>query len=275
MKRCFFVLSLVTILTLFSHNVSNAQSQEMTQKDLNKETIQAVLWMHTAAEYRALCYQAYNIGRLELDNALLNTDEHHKPFAIVTDCDNTILCDIPAQVYYIENGEPFNPTSWLKFVNEAKFKPLPGALEFFNYAASKGVEIFYVVNRIENTELEGTMRNLRSCGFPMVDKEHILLKTNTSNKQYRYDKITQDFDVLIYFGDNLGDMPIDTYQKPFHVRNERTKENKSLWGSKYIMLPNPVYGNWESALAENYHSLSPSQKSELKKSILRQEAFYD
>ena len=34
--------------------------QSYTQQDLNDEMIMAVAWMQNSAEYRELCYQAYN-----------------------------------------------------------------------------------------------------------------------------------------------------------------------------------------------------------------------
>ena len=47
----------------------------------------AALFQQQAAEYDALCYQAYNIARLRLDETL--TKPSDKPLAIVSDIDET------------------------------------------------------------------------------------------------------------------------------------------------------------------------------------------
>ncbi|MES1214598.1 MAG: 5'-nucleotidase, lipoprotein e(P4) family, partial [Bacteroidota bacterium] len=43
------------------------------------------VWQQKASEYKALCYQAYNIARLRIDMIL--QQQHSKPIAIVTDID--------------------------------------------------------------------------------------------------------------------------------------------------------------------------------------------
>ena len=72
-----------------------------TQKNLNKATLQSdnlvpdgklfnAVFQQQAAEYRALCFQAYNIATLRLNEILKDTSST-MPKAIVTDIDETIL----------------------------------------------------------------------------------------------------------------------------------------------------------------------------------------
>src|SRR5579885_766874 len=49
----------------------------------------AALYQQYASEYRALCYQAYNIARLRLDQQLQQSGT--KPKAIISDIDETLL----------------------------------------------------------------------------------------------------------------------------------------------------------------------------------------
>jgi predicted secreted acid phosphatase len=49
-----------------------------------------VLWQQTAAEYRALCYQAFNIAALRL-NEISKKKLRKQKLAIITDLDETIL----------------------------------------------------------------------------------------------------------------------------------------------------------------------------------------
>src|SRR5258706_10018286 len=50
----------------------------------------AVLWQQTAAEYRALCYQAYNLAALRISQ-IPKKDYRKNKLAIITDLDETIL----------------------------------------------------------------------------------------------------------------------------------------------------------------------------------------
>ena len=49
----------------------------------------AAFFQQQAAEYDALCYQAFNVARLRLDEALSHPSD--KPIAIVSDIDETFM----------------------------------------------------------------------------------------------------------------------------------------------------------------------------------------
>ena len=49
----------------------------------------SMYWQKNAAEYHALCIQAYNLAKMKVDQALVTTSE--KPLAIIADIDETVL----------------------------------------------------------------------------------------------------------------------------------------------------------------------------------------
>ena len=59
-----------------------------------------------------------------------------------------------------KQGISYSQKAWEEWTVLGEAKPLTGALEFFKYADSKGVAIFYVTNRLEK-EREGTAKNLK------------------------------------------------------------------------------------------------------------------
>src|SRR6187402_1774139 len=59
----------------------------------NNGKVWALLYQQRAAEYKALCFQAYNLAKVRLDAAL--KQRHKKPLAVVTDIDETILDNSP------------------------------------------------------------------------------------------------------------------------------------------------------------------------------------
>lgn len=265
-----FLKSVALGLTLmFSNNFCAAETaQELNanaenyyaQEKIYNENVMSLAWIKTAAEYRALCYQAYNAVKMQVDNAVKNHKRNSKPLAIVLDVDETILFNTPHHSGYVGTGKTFNRQSWIDWCNAAIAEAMPGAVDCLQYVDSKGVEIFYVSNRKADTELEGTIKNFEKLGLPQADKNHMLFKTDTSYKQPRFDAVTKNYDVILYMGDNAGDFPLDTYDKLAAERNNIIDKNQNNFGTKLIVFPNPAYGAWENALAKDYVKLTPQQK---------------
>ena len=134
------------------------------------------------------------------------------------------------------------------------------------YVASKNVEIFYVTNI---KFLDETVKHIGRLGFPFADGKHIFCKTTTGDKQPRFDEVTKNFDVAFYMGDNVGDFPLGVYGKLKQERNSIVDQNKNNFGTKFIAIPNPVYGGWESSLSQNYKKLSAESKISVRKNSLK------
>jgi predicted secreted acid phosphatase len=43
----------------------------------------------------------------------------------------------------------------------------------------------------------------------------------------------------------------------------------SVWGRKFIVLPNPTYGDWEGAIYNNDWKASAAEKNRMRKAHLR------
>ncbi len=205
----------------------------------------AVLWQQYSGEYRALAFQAYNFARLSLKEALWD-QANNKPNCVIVDADETVLDNSAFQGHEIRNGVSYVPADWTKWTGLAAADTVPGALAFLKFAASKNVETFYVTNR-ETADYDGTLKNLKKFGFPYADELHLLVKTTTSDKEPRRQKILEKYNVLLLCGDNLSD-----FSNVFYREGKNTKEQvnalQNLFGSRFIVLPNPMYGDWEKLL---------------------------
>jgi len=240
---------------------NNSTKQQTTRKlgdiALNGKVYSAI-WQQNAGEFRALCYQAYNIATHNIDTEL-KTNRHQRPLAIITDIDETILDNSPYAVTQAMRGNEFDNKTWMEWTSKGSAFAYPGAVKFFNYAASKNIEVFYITNR-STKEMEGTQRNLEQLGFPFADEQHIMLMNNTSDKEARRMEVLQKYDVIMYLGDNLNDFSKIFYKFSQHDRNQQTDKASEEFGSRYIVLPNSGYGNWESALPGYNYQLTPAQK---------------
>ncbi|MBX3243397.1 MAG: 5'-nucleotidase, lipoprotein e(P4) family [Acidobacteria bacterium] len=265
-----FLPSAFLFLGLLCSSVAGQQPGEKANLDYQ---VAAVLYTQKAAEYRALCLQAFNIARLRLDADMdkknvkkLPKNLRKMPRAIIVDIDETVLDNSPSQAASILNGRPFNPTDWHAWGEMRSAKPVPGAAEFLNYAVSKGVKIFYISNRDE-VQKEATIDNLQKAGFADVSAENVLLRTTESGKDARRDSVSAKYRVVMLAGDNLDDFSSAFERKNVADRFAETDKAKDLWGNRFIVLPNAMYGTWENAIYE-YQRLTEEQKAEIRAKTL-------
>lgn len=249
----------------------NAQGENFyALEKFHDEGLMSYVWIRNSAEYRALCYQAYNAVKTQVELAVKNHKRNAKPLAIVLDIDETVLLNTPHHSSFVGRGDAYKRQSWVDWCNAAIAEAMPGAVDCMQYVDSKGVTIFYVSNRHVDTELDGTMKNFEKLGFPQVEKSHFLFKTDSSYKQPRFDEVAKKYDVILYMGDNCGDFPLETYGKLNAARNSIIDKNQNSFGTKYIVFPNPTYGAWEDNLVENYSKLSAQEKSDVRRDALKQ-----
>lgn len=224
-------------------------------------------FQQSAAEYKALCYQAYNLAKFKLDEILM-TGKYARPLAVMTDIDETVLNNSPYQVHQALMNKDYDPISWHEWTAKASADTVPGALNFFQYAASRGVEVFYVTNRDE-AERVGTLKNLQKFNFPNTDNQHLMLMGKSSSKVQRRDSIEATHILLMQFGDNLNDFSGAFEKRTIAERMKAADENRNQFGTQYFVLPNPSYGEWENAIYKYQRNLTTAQKDSVYRSILK------
>lgn len=272
-----YLLGLTFVVSTFASayfvTVSTAQvAAPAAESDLDYQ-VAAVLYVQKAAEYRALAYQAFNIARLRLDADFdrkslkkLAKAERKMPRAIVVDIDETVLDNSPAQAFGIKTNTPYNTKDWYTWGELRKAKAVPGSVEFLNYALTKGVKIFYISNRDE-VQKQATLDNLKSAGFADVSTENLLLRTAESGKDARRSVVTEKYRIVMLVGDNLDDFTSAFEKKTIAERFAETDRIRDLWGKRFIVLPNAMYGTWENAIYE-YERLTEAQKAEKRAAAL-------
>jgi len=260
MKKLCFLFSLFLFFM-------SAQAQEVSLSTANAGKVWASLYQQRAAEYKALCFQAYNIAVLRLNEALRHKGK--KPLAVVTDIDETLLDNSPLDAEQAINNREFDLKAWKNWTAKGIADTVPGAPSFFKYAAAKGVAVFYITNRDED-EREGTTKNLKLYHLPYADKEHIILKQNTSSKEYRRQAVLKKYNIVLLCGDNLPDFDLLYDNKPSEEnRMAVTEKLKQQFGSRYIVIPNPSYGDFENAIFKYNYKLSGAQKDSVIQSLIK------
>ncbi|MGB5247423.1 MAG: HAD family acid phosphatase [Woeseia sp.] len=210
----------------------------------------AVAWQQTAAEFQALCFQAFSLARLRLDMALAARAADDKPLAVITDLDNTVLHANSYWGYLVNQGmDFFDDAIWDEWVPEFEMTAVPGSLEFLNYCAAKNVEVFYVTNRDQGERTyEYALQQIQELQFPYADNNHLTVFRATSDKSPARESIATRFDIALMLGDNLNDFRRDYYVKDVAERIALMERDRADWGSKFILLPNATDGHWVRAI---------------------------
>lgn len=235
-------------------------SAAQTAPGLDHPSLLAILWVQSAAEYRATALSVYNSASDQLDAALADPGWNAlapdpsaaaKPPAVILDLDETVLDNSAYQARLVRDGVEFEETSWRAWCEERQAGAVPGALEFIRLAQARGVRVFYVTNRDHSVEA-ATADNLRKLGLMLPEGEDVLLTRGErpewdSSKVQRRAHVAERYRVLMLFGDNLGDFTYP-YREPIGARRAVVDAAQQRWGRQWFMLPNPLYGSWEAAL---------------------------
>jgi len=248
--------------------IANTHAQTTPSNFIPDGKLWSSLWQQKAAEYKALCFQAYNFAHLRVDQNIAKSPA--KPWAIVTDIDETLLDNSPNSVHQALLGKDFEAAAWDEWTAMAKADTVPGAPSFLKYAASKGITIYYITNRAES-ERAATLKNLQKYGFPNADDAHLMLRGTTSSKEDRRQEVAKTHDIMMLLGDNLSDFSSLFDKKTVAERLKNTQDQSALFGKTFIIIPNANYGDWETSLYEYNYKLTPAQKEEIYKKNLKTE----
>jgi 5'-nucleotidase (lipoprotein e(P4) family) len=259
-------LSVAALLWL---SAGSTFSQAPATKIDNSHFENAVLWQQSSGERNALSYQAFALARMLLDRDL-RTQRGRMRRAVIVDVDETVLDNSRYQARLIKEGKSY-PEGWTDWINSAQCSAVPGAVEFLNYANSRGVRVFYVTNR-KLIEKDGTARNLTKLGFPRVTDETLLVRTDEKNdsKEPRRKAVGSRYRVVLLVGDDLNDFS-EVFEKSRTItsRMAAAEELKGQFGKRFIVLPNPMYGNWENSLYEYNFKLTPEEKAQKRRNALK------
>jgi acid phosphatase len=246
---------------------------------------ESTLWMQTALECRVLEEQAFVQAGERLEEALadptwtaaLEQDGELAglPPAVILDVDMTVLDNTAFEARLVREGRGFERTLWDEWVARAEAPAVPGARAFVEKARSLGVEIFYVTNRRAKHE-EATRLNLEAEGFPLsAERDTLLMRSEREewdgNKSSRRRHVAATHRILLLVGDDMNDFLAGTRGPGMgpEERLARAEAFRELWGRRWIILPNPLYGSWQESLHGFREDLSAKEKRRLQLRALR------
>ena len=254
-------------LSMLMASCCQKQATPTAEPDM-KHLLLATAWYQQSAEMRACYYQAYNLAKTALkENKQKYTGP--KPTAVVLDIDETVLDNSPFVAKLMADRQTYSDSAWMAWSERADARALPGAVDFIGYAREIGVEVFFISNRIEE-ERERTLRNLAEAGMA-VDSAHLLLydlSKKTSCKDERRAAVMADYEIILFVGDNLSDYTSLFDRRDSSLALGLADSLRNEFGRKFIVLPNPMYGEWENAIYRHNYSLPMAEKNQMMLDLL-------
>lgn len=203
-----------------------------------------VRWTRASAEHRALFLQVYRAATERLPSLI--TGQSPGTWAVVMDGDETVLDNSDYQLSLARAGARFNDSTWNAWVRRMAAPALPGAVAFVAEVRRLGGHVVIVTNRDEAV-CDATRANLSSIG---INAAAVLCQPpGTSDKNPRFESVARGgaatglppLRIVMYIGDNVRDFPGIT-------QAIRTAPASAFdeFGRSWFLLPNPMYGSWES-----------------------------
>ena len=217
--------------------------------------LNATLWQRTSAEYVGITSQAWQLAEYNLNKALADPQWSAAieqsaaystlPPAIMLDLDETVLDNTAYETLIIKKLGHYTHASFADWCRNSNAPAVIGAKAFLDHAAEQEVAIFYYSARREKLR-ECTLRNLRELQLPLPDESRLFLSDGMS-KADRRKRIAQHYRILLLLGDNMEDF-IDGSKTAPGIRRKLALDYMDRWGRQWIILPNPMYGHWESSI---------------------------
>ena len=254
---------------LVAFSVSSVVAEEV-DRSFQEQSMLGVLFVQTSPEFAANNIQTYKIATSKIDIALKDkswtaaleqgTNFSDKPPAIIVDVDETVLDNSAHQARAILGGFSY-PNGWLEWGNEASAPAVAGVKDFLNYADSKGVTIFYVTNRVSELR-KSTIENIIKLGLPFDESANPLMMKGEngwgSEKTSRRTLIAEEYRIILMAGDQITDfISLEESSVSMDARLQLSSKYEEMWGEKWFMITNPMYGKWEGAI---YNNIFPSAK---------------
>ena len=293
MRTTFVRIALCTLLAGCAHAPDKSTpAQQIPPPSASgpapNDNLNAVAWTQTAIEHDLIYREVYRVAGEKLGAALedpswdaLPKRDRKQPLAaklkpaVIVDIDETVLDNSPYQARLVANGKEYDEFTWSEWCREKRAKPLPGALEFAQAAAKRGVAVFYLSNRAQDLNA-ATLENLRVDGFP-VENDGVFLGLGTivdgceqigTEKGCRRVLVGRTHRVLMQFGDQIGDF-VDVDANTPDGRRGAVAPYSSWIGERWFVLPNPTYGSWEPALFNNDWARPATERRKAKIDALR------
>ena len=215
--------------------------------------VSAIAWV-SSSDYAAICRRAFDVAWREVEAAARS---QISDWVVVLDVDDTILQTWDYGRRLLSEGRAHSPEAWERWILSQGPSEAPGAGEFIRKVRSLGHRAHIAFITDDGADLEDAkMRTLKRLGF--LEKGDIFLsKTGPDDTKEARRRCLEDgasprcgyrtLRIIASIGDSIRDHVHVADGAAARELRRRILSGDS-WcpdGTSCIMIPNPVYGDWE------------------------------
>jgi len=206
---------------------------------------EAIRWVRSSAEYHAALFQVYRLATTRVEQAVAKLPAGS--WAVILDADETVLDNSLYQLERAQQGLRFTPESWFLYVKRRVSIPVPAAAGFLSRVRTLGGKIAIVTNRLD-TECDDT-KAVFDAHKLAYDAMLCRVTGSPSDKNPRFAAVAEGrtpagsnkMAIVAFVGDNILDFPALS-------QNSKAQGAPAFadFGVRYFLVPNPMYGSWET-----------------------------
>ena len=253
------------------------------------DNMDAVAWLQTSTEYAAATTGTFAAATAVLSEIAKTEAGRTNTLAIVMDIDETVLDNSRYQAQLVFDDATYQGETWDRWIALRAAPPVPGVVDFIRTSQSLGFHVAFITNRAcrsrpntadaantaENCpQHEDTLVNLEDVGVDTSsttlflrgdrpsDRCRALLSAAeqsdgrwSSDKTSRRECVALEHDIVMLFGDQLGDFTEEQVGSSDESGRDIAAEFSEYWGKTWFMLPNPTYGGWRPSTSSQKRTL--------------------
>ena len=247
------------------------------------DNMDAVVWLQSSTEYAGVVTGIFVAATAALEEIARTEANRTHGMAIVMDIDETVLDNSRYQAQLVFDEATYESESWDNWISLRAAPAVPGVVDFIRRSQSLGFHVVFVTNRACRARPDTAEYCLQKADT-LVNLEEIGVDTSSttlflrgerppercrtflsaseradgkwsSDKTSRRECIRLDHDIIMLFGDQLGDFTEEQGGPYGESGRDIAAEFGEYWGKTWFMLPNPTYGGWHPGTFPEKRSL--------------------
>lgn len=260
-------LTVLACLVMTGCATTETESPSQTHDNLD-----AVTWLQASTEYAATTTSLYSAATTALREIAAAGDP--SSMAVVLDIDETVLDNSRYQAQLIVDDAVYDGATWDEWIERGSATAVPGVVDFIRASQAMGVHVAFITNRscrerdgLDDVcpQKEETLENLEDVDIDTRNTTLYIRREQppeacvadltegekdsgswSSDKTSRRLCVERDRQIVMLFGDQLGDFTAEPEDMSETSARELAASFRDNWGRTWFMLPNPTYGGWKA-----------------------------
>lgn len=240
---------------------------------LADESLSAIAWLQKSAEFQAIASQTFENASQKLEKAVFDNnwtaaieqfgqeDMKQLPNAIILDLDDTLISTMPYRGELELDNNEHSESRFNRWVEHERVNLVPHVMKLIKKASTLGVRVLLISDRVckpnprdpcpIKTKTSKVLSRV-SLAFP---KDQMFFRGEfadwNQDQSSRRKFIAKRYRILMIIGDDINQMIPRASNLPASARMKLASQYDEMWGNRWFLIPNPVYGGWRDTMEKS------------------------